>query len=188
MVRNIENQLYKVNLSASSFILEVDADDDPENEFLRKELQLECYGSRLNLLVYLARLSASGCCLSGVTEFNVDGSRPKVAFLTDKDFKKILKYFMSRSGEEQELNKDECSGKKIWFRVGMEAEITDEEMEQLKVINGQLPGKLSVSQGYALMESIIERASLSGETYIVGKDSGGVDDYDNPEQEVNFLF
>lgn len=65
---------------------------------------------------------------------------------------------------------------KIWFRVGMEAKVTIEELKKLK--NGDED----------LMRRIINRANLSGETYILGKNNGGVDDYDNPDEEINFLF
>lgn len=68
---------------------------------------------------------------------------------------------------------------KIWFRVGMEAEISEEELNVLM--------NTSFASGI-LMQKIIERAELSGETYIVGKNNGGVDDYDNPDEEISFLF
>lgn len=68
---------------------------------------------------------------------------------------------------------------KIWFRVGMEAEVSEEELDVLK--NGKY------REAEALMEKIIERGKLSGETYIPGK-YNGCEDYDNPEDEVNFLF
>lgn len=77
---------------------------------------------------------------------------------------------------------------KIWFKVGMETDISDEEMKELLIYSGQLEGERDVRKAHALMENIIKRAELSGETYIVGKDCGGVDDYDNPEKKVNFLF
>lgn len=77
---------------------------------------------------------------------------------------------------------------KVWFRVGMEADITDEEMKELLIYSGQAEGEYDCRKAHAVMENIIKRAELSGETYIVGKDCGGVDDYDNPEKEVNFLF
>lgn len=67
---------------------------------------------------------------------------------------------------------------KIWFRVGMKADITEKELADLRESKNR----------YKLMERIIESATLSGETYILGKDCGGVDDYDNPEKEINFLF
>lgn len=67
---------------------------------------------------------------------------------------------------------------KIWFRVGMEADVTGKELADL----------MESKDRYKLMKRIIESATLSGETYILGKDCGGVDDYDNPEKEINFLF
>ena len=77
---------------------------------------------------------------------------------------------------------------KIWFRVGMEADVTEEEMKELLIYSGQAEGEYECRKAHAIMEKIIKRAELSGETYIVGKSCGGVDDYDNPEEEVNFLF
>ena len=78
--------------------------------------------------------------------------------------------------------------KKIWFRVGMEADVTEEEMKELLIYSGQAKGVRDCRKAEAIMRNIIERAELSGETYILGKDCGGVDNYDNPEEEVNFLF
>ena len=65
---------------------------------------------------------------------------------------------------------------KIWFRVGMEADITVEELKKLK------------DGDEGLMKKVINRADLSGETYILGKNNGGADDYDNPDDEISFLF
>ena len=78
--------------------------------------------------------------------------------------------------------------KKIWFRVGMECEITDKEFDILLIHSGQKEGIRDYRKADSVMKKIIDRAELSGETYILGKDCGGVDDYDNPEYEVNFLF
>ena len=77
---------------------------------------------------------------------------------------------------------------KIWFTAGYEANVTDEEMEALLIYSGQKEGETESEKAYGIMESIIDRAILSGETYILGKDCGGVDDYDNPEKEISFLF
>ena len=77
---------------------------------------------------------------------------------------------------------------KIWFRVGMKAEMSEEEMKELLIFSGQESGERDSKKAHEIMNSIIEKAELSGETYIVGKDCGGVEDYDNPEKEINFLF
>ena len=77
---------------------------------------------------------------------------------------------------------------KIWFRVGMETDVTEEEMKELLIYSGQAEGERDCIKAHAIMKSIIKRAELSGETYIVGKDNGGVDDYDNPEKEISFLY
>lgn len=69
---------------------------------------------------------------------------------------------------------------KIWFRVGMEAEVSEEEMNTL--LNS------SRTEAHSTMENIIKRAELSGETYILGKDCGAVDKYDNPKNDIDFLF
>lgn len=77
---------------------------------------------------------------------------------------------------------------KIWFRVGMEADITEEEMHELLVYNGQAEGKRDLEKAYDIMKSIIEKSVLSGETYILGKNYGCVENYDNPDEEIGFLF
>lgn len=77
---------------------------------------------------------------------------------------------------------------KIWFRVGMEADVSSEELDMLLAYSGQKKGKCDCETAHSIMEKIIQRAELSGETYIVGKDNGGVEDYDNPTQEVSFLY
>lgn len=77
---------------------------------------------------------------------------------------------------------------KIWFRAGMEADISDEEMKELLIFSGQATGERNGEKAHEIMRKIIERAELSGETYIVGKECGGVENYDNPPQEINFLF
>lgn len=78
---------------------------------------------------------------------------------------------------------------KIWFRVGMEADVTPEEMDVLLTYSGQKDGVRDSIMAHAVMEKIIERAELSGETYILGKNNGtAVDDYDNPDEEIDFLY
>lgn len=64
--------------------------------------------------------------------------------------------------------------KKIWFRVGMEVEISDDELMDLQYSE-------------ELMKELISRAKLSGETYIPEK-YNGCEEYDNPDSEINFLF
>ena len=77
---------------------------------------------------------------------------------------------------------------KIWFRVGMESDITEEEMNVLLVYSEQKEGEIDVRKAYSIMKRIIDRAELSGETYIVGQCDSDLYNYDNPEEEVNFLF
>lgn len=76
---------------------------------------------------------------------------------------------------------------KIWFRVGMEADITEIEMNELLIYSGQVEGERDAEKAHNIMESIIKRAELSGETYIVA-DNCGLGDYDNPDEEIDFLF
>ena len=97
MVREIRNRLYKINTYASSMILEIDNNYDEKVKELKQDLKLESLGCRLNLLAVLADMSVKGCVISSVTEFNVDGSKPKVAYASDKDYKKIVKYLMERN-------------------------------------------------------------------------------------------
>ena len=77
MVRKINNRLYKLNTYASEMIVEVDDNYNEEVQKLKKEIQLDSLGYKLNLLVYLAELSVQG-------------------YANDKDFKKIVKYYSTK--------------------------------------------------------------------------------------------
>lgn len=69
---------------------------------------------------------------------------------------------------------------KIWFRAGMEADITPEELKVLQEQNGR---------AHQLMKKIIKRSELSGETYIVGKNNAlDMGNYDNPDEDIDFEF
>lgn len=96
MVRKVNNRLYKVNTYASAHIIEVDDNYDEEVQKLRKEIQFDSLGYKLNLLVYLAGLTVQGYVISSVTEFNSNGTKPRVAYANDKDFKKIVKYYFEK--------------------------------------------------------------------------------------------
>lgn len=65
---------------------------------------------------------------------------------------------------------------RIWFRVGMEADVSEEEL--ISLIKGKSED---------LMIEIIKRAEISGETYIPEK-YNGCENYDNPDVEIDFLF
>lgn len=69
---------------------------------------------------------------------------------------------------------------KIWFRVGMEAEISEEELDALQT--------KSYEEAKKLMREIINKSELSGETYILGQNNGDVYDYDNPDEDISFSF
>ena len=97
MVRKINNRLYKINTYASGMIVEVDDNYDDEIQEMRKEIQLDSIGYKLNLLLYLAKLTAQGYVISSVTEFNINGSKPKFAYARNKDFKKIIKYLLNQT-------------------------------------------------------------------------------------------
>ena len=96
MVRKMNNRLYKINTNASAHIIEVDDNYDEEVQKLRKEIQFDSLGYKLNLLVYLATLTVQGYSILSVTEFNINGSKPRVAYATNKDFKKIVKYYSTK--------------------------------------------------------------------------------------------
>ena len=96
MVRKINNRLYKINTYASAHIIEIDDNYDEEVQKLRKEIQLDSLGYKLNLLVYLATLTVQGYPILSVTEFNIDGSKPRVAYTSSKDFKNIVKYYSKK--------------------------------------------------------------------------------------------
>ena len=64
---------------------------------------------------------------------------------------------------------------KIWIRVGMEADITVEELKSLR--NGD----------EEVMKKIIQRAEIGGETYVPDCDyNEGI--YENGEDYIEFLF
>ena len=92
MIRKITNRLYKVNTYAGHMILEVDDTYDEYVQELRQELELDSLGYKLNLLAKLAELTLMGYVILSVTEFNADGSKPKVAYANNKDYIKIVKY------------------------------------------------------------------------------------------------
>lgn len=96
MVRKINNRLYKVNTYASAHIIEIDDNYDEEVQKLRREINFDSIGYKLNLFAYLAGLTVQGYAILSVTEFNSDGSKPKVAYARNKDFKKIVKYYMGK--------------------------------------------------------------------------------------------
>ena len=91
--RETNNMVRKINTYASAHIIEIDDNYDEEVQKLRKEIQLDSLGYKLNLLVYLATLTVQGYAILSVTEFNIDGSKPRVAYASSKDFKKIVKYY-----------------------------------------------------------------------------------------------
>ena len=66
---------------------------------------------------------------------------------------------------------------KIWFRVGMEADITIDELERLKNHDSELA------------KEIIERSELSGDTYVPDCDYNA-DIYGDEEKfdYIEFLF
>ena len=65
---------------------------------------------------------------------------------------------------------------RIWFRVGMETDISEDELRDL-----------IKNKPEELMAEIIKRAELSGETYIPEK-YNGCEEYDNPDEEIVFIF
>ena len=97
MVRKINNRLFKINTYASAMIVEVDDNYTEEVQKMRKEIDFDSLGWKLNLLTYLAELTVQGYAILSVTEFNIDGGKPKVAYARDKDFKKIVKYIQMES-------------------------------------------------------------------------------------------
>ena len=119
MVRKINNKLYKVNTYFSAHIIEVDDNYDEEVQKLRKEIQFDSIEYKLNLLVYLATLTVQGYTILSVTEFNIDGSKPRVAYASNKDFKKIVKYYFGKKAQKSEIYYQEGYQRKLesnWFR------------------------------------------------------------------------
>ena len=74
--------------------------------------------------------------------------------------------------------------KRIWIRVGMDVELTDEEYNDLLKANDD-GNYIRLER---LFSHMIMNGAPSGETYIVGKNNGGINDYDNPDEEISVLF
>ena len=64
---------------------------------------------------------------------------------------------------------------KIWIRVGMEADITQEELKELKSGNREL------------MLGIIQNAKLSGDTYVPFSDNND-EIYEDGDDYIEFEF
>lgn len=97
MVRKIEGKLFKISTYASDMLIEIDTwKISEESVKILNELKLDVVGWKLELFIHLAKLTNEGYIISSVTEFNSNGSKPKIAYTRDKDFKKILKYLQSK--------------------------------------------------------------------------------------------
>ena len=90
--------------------------------------------------------------------------------------------------------------KKVWFRVGMEAEISDSDWQALKKLennpvyknrNGKYAtantpiSQKDIDRAVEIMHNMIVSGSLSGETYI--PESWDDNQYAN-DKEINFEF
>ena len=74
--------------------------------------------------------------------------------------------------------------KRIWMRVGMDVDLTDEEYNDLLKANGD-GNYIRLDR---LISCMIVNGAPSGETYSVGENDGCPDDYDNPDEEISVLF
>lgn len=100
MTREIEGRLFKVNTYGSCKLVEISTYENSDEAIkMLNELQLDCVGIKLELFIYLAELAIKGCIILSVTEFNTDGSKPKVAYAGDKDYKKIYKYLSENNNK-----------------------------------------------------------------------------------------
>lgn len=76
--------------------------------------------------------------------------------------------------------------KRIWMRVGIDTEITDEEYAELMEATGGKTGYRDHQKLEELFKKMIERGKPSGESYILGKDDAwGLSEYDNPQEEIS---
>ena len=82
--------------------------------------------------------------------------------------------------KKSEVVKEPEKKHRLWFRVGMEATVTDEE---LAVLITDEPDE----EAHRVMRKVIDRAFLSGETYIVANNCP-LSDYANPDYDVDFDF
>lgn len=90
-MRKIENRMFKINTYTNCIIVEaVNEFSEEERIFMNNNL-LKVYGWKLELFMYIAELVSKGYAIQSVTEYNSDGTKPKIAYANDKDFKKILK-------------------------------------------------------------------------------------------------
>lgn len=86
--------MFKINTYSNCIIAEVtDEFTEEERVFINNNL-LSVYGRKLELFMYIADLITKGYAIKSVTEYNPDGTMPKIAYANDKDFKKILKWKM----------------------------------------------------------------------------------------------
>lgn len=72
--------------------------------------------------------------------------------------------------------------KKIWMKVGMDVDITDEEYAELmSAAENEEHQKLE-----KIFRKMIDKGTPSGESYILGKDDvWGLEEYDNPPAEIS---
>lgn len=74
---------------------------------------------------------------------------------------------------------------KVWFRVGMESKISKSE---ILLLSKKDKTRKEKTRAQKLMRKIIKRATLSGETYILGQEESDLQGYDNPPNEIVFYF
>ena len=74
MAKKIEGTIYKLTYTATW------------HEFV------EC-SSKQDLFEYIAKENAKGYGITAVNEIQKDGKTPRVKFLTDKDFKRVLRCY-----------------------------------------------------------------------------------------------
>ena len=106
-ITRITGRIFKVDTYNGTIILEIDDFYDEDVRDIRTSLKLECCGCKFNLFVWLAQATLKGYIIQSVSEFNRDGTRPKVAYAANKDFKKILKYLKEKQEEETEKQESE---------------------------------------------------------------------------------
>ena len=93
-MRKIENRMFKINTYASCFITEETNEYTEAERLFMNNNVLDVYGWKLELFMYIADLTIKGYAIQSVTEYNSDGTKPKIGYANDKDFKKILKWKM----------------------------------------------------------------------------------------------
>lgn len=66
-------------------------------------MAIEC-SSKQDLFEYIAKENAKGYGITAVNEIQKDGKTPRVKFLTDKDFKRVLRCYQKAKEHKEKYD------------------------------------------------------------------------------------